>query len=167
LRAPLISSPSIRIIGTVRDDDEGPASLTRRLAMGAQFVVQVRNRPGELAHLVRGLAERGVNIVHCAGGGAGSLGYAILETEDDVVTRQVLRSTGASFVEGESITVELEDHPGALAGLTERLGAAGIDIRGLLMVGCRDGMVLVTLTVDDPDAARRALDLELEAAAAT
>jgi hypothetical protein len=134
--------------------------------MGVQFVVQVRNRPGELAHLVRALAERGVNIVHCAGGGAGSLGYTILETEDDAVTRSVLRSIGASFVEGDPITVELPDQPGELAGLTERLGAAGIDIQGLLMVGCRDGMVLVTVTVDDPEAARQVLGLHPAAAAA-
>ncbi len=135
--------------------------------MGEQFVVQVQNRPGELAHLVRAVAERGVNIVHCAGGGAGSLGYAILETEDDDATRQVLRSIGASFVEGTPFTVEIEDRPGALAGLTDRLGVAGIDIRGLLMVGRCNGKVLVTLTVDDPGAARRALGLELEAIAAT
>jgi len=128
--------------------------------MGAQFVVQVPNRPGELARLVRALAERGVNIVHCGGGGAGSIGYAILDTEDDAVTREVLRSTGVSFVEGTPITIELEDQPGTLAAVTERLGAAGIDIHGLLMCGRRDGKVLVTLTVDDPGAARRVLDLD-------
>jgi hypothetical protein len=128
--------------------------------MGTQFVVQVQNRPGELAHLVRALAERGVNLVHCAGGGAGAIGYAVLDTEDDAVTREVLRSTGASFVEGASITIELEDQPGALAAATERLATAGIDIRGLLMVGRRNGTVLVALTVDDPGAARRVLGLD-------
>lgn len=135
--------------------------------MGAQFVVQVQNRPGELAHLVRAIADRGVNIVRCAGGGAGSLGYAILETEDDTVTQEVLRSIGASFVEGAPITVELPNRPGELAGLTERLGAAGIDIRGLLMVGRRSGTILVTVTVDDPESARRVLGLEPELAAGT
>jgi hypothetical protein len=129
--------------------------------MGAQqFVVQVENRPGELAHLVRSLAERGVNIVHCAGGGAGAIGYAILDTEDDEVTREVLRSTGATFVEGSPITVELEDRPGALADVADRLGAAGIDIQGLLVVGRREATVLVAITVNDPSLARKVLGLD-------
>jgi len=128
--------------------------------MGSQFVVQVANRPGELAHLVRALAERGVNIVHCAGGGAGNVGYAILDTEDDDVTREVLRSTGAQFVEGAPMTIEVEDRPGALADVVERLGAAGIDIRGLLIVGRREATVLLSLAVDDPALARRILGLD-------
>jgi hypothetical protein len=127
--------------------------------MGDQFVVQIQNRPGELAHLVRALAERGVNLIHCAGGGAGALGYAVIDTEDDTVAREVLRSIGASFVEGAPVTIELEDQPGALAAVTDRLAGAGVDIQGLLTVGRCDGRVLVALTVDDPETARRVLDV--------
>jgi hypothetical protein len=127
--------------------------------MGVQFTVQIPNRPGELAHLARALAGRGVNIEHIAGGGAGSIGYATLTTDDDATTHEVLRQTGYAFVEGESIRVELDDRPGALAELTERLGAAGIDIHGLLKCGSRGNTVELTVTVDDPDAARRALGM--------
>jgi hypothetical protein len=128
--------------------------------MGVQFTVQIPNRPGELAHLARALAGRGVNIEHIAGGGAGSIGYATLTTDDDAPTHEVLRQTGYAFVEGESIQVQLDDRPGALAELTERLGAAGIDIHGLLKCGARGNTVELTVTVDDPDAARRALGMD-------
>jgi hypothetical protein len=127
--------------------------------MGVQFTVQIPNRPGELAHLARALAARGVNIEHIAGGGAGAIGYATLTTDDDTVTQAVLRQTGYQFVQGESIQVLLEDRPGALAELTERLGAAGIDIHGLLKCGARGDHVELTVTVDDPAAARRALGI--------
>lgn len=126
--------------------------------MGTHFVVQIENRPGALARFARALAERGVNIVHCAAGGAGALGYANFETEDDAAARDVLRSIGLPFVEGTPITVELDDTPGALAGLAERLAAAGVGIHGLLIVGRRDSKVLVAVTVDDVAAAKAVID---------
>ena len=127
--------------------------------MGTQFVVQLENRPGALACFARALAERGVNIVHCAAGGAGEFGYAIIETADDEAGREVLRSTGLPFVEGTPITVELVDRPGALAELAERLGAAGVEIHGLLVIGRRGPNVLVAVTADDEAAARAALEV--------
>ena len=126
--------------------------------MGTQFVVQIENHPGALARFAHALAERGVNIVHCAAGGAGAVGYAIVETEDDEGARSVLRSIGLPFTEGRSITVELIDRPGALAEAAERLAAAGIGIRGLLIVGRRDGKVHVALSTDDEAAALELLN---------
>ena len=127
--------------------------------MGTHFVVQLENRPGALARVARALAERGVNIVHCAAGGAGDVGYAVLEAEDDDVARDVLRSTGLPFVEGTPVTVELPDRPGALADLAERLAAAGLDIHGLLIVGRRESRVIVAVTVDDERRAKEILGL--------
>lgn len=127
--------------------------------MGMQFVVQLENRPGALGQLARALAVRGVNIVHIAGGGAGELGYAVLSTDDDEATRAVLRSTGLTFVEGAPLMVELEDRPGALADAAERLATAGVDVRGLLICGRREGRVEVAVTVDDVERARGALGL--------
>jgi hypothetical protein len=70
----------------------------------------------------------------------------------------VLRSIGLPFVEGRSIMVELVDRPGALAEAAERLANAGIGIRGLLMIGRRDGIVHVAITTDDEVAARELLN---------
>ncbi|HEX9549785.1 MAG TPA: ACT domain-containing protein [Candidatus Limnocylindrales bacterium] len=129
--------------------------------MGAQFVVQIENRPGSLGRFARAVAERGINIVHCAAGGAGNVGYAMVETEDDDATRAVLRSIGASFVEGTPFTVEVEDRPGALAEVADRLGKAGILITGLLIVGRRDGMVHLAIATDNDEAARELLTREV------
>jgi hypothetical protein len=125
-----------------------------------QFVVQIANRPGSLAQLARALAVRGVNIEHIAGGGAGEFGYAILTTDDDEVTHDVLASMGVGFVEGAPLHVTVEDVPGALADLTERLAAEGIGIHGLLRLGTRDGRMELAVTVDDVEAARRVLGLD-------
>lgn len=125
--------------------------------MGTQFVVQIENRPGSLGRFARALAERGINITHCAAGGAGNIGYAMVETEDDDATRAVLRSIGQSFVEGTPFTVEVEDRPGALAEVADRLGRAGIMINGLLIVGRRNGKVHLAIATDDDSRARELL----------
>ena len=64
---------------------------------------------------------------------------------------------GAPFIEGETIVVDVEDRPGGLADVTERLAAAGVNIVGTLIVGRRDGIVEMAFGVDDPDRARAAL----------
>jgi hypothetical protein len=129
-------------------------------AMGTQFVVQLDNRPGALAGLARALAARGIDIRGISAGGAGDRGYAVLATSDDAATRAVLRSLGHPFVEGETLIVEVEDRPGGLAEVTEKLAAAGVDIRGVLFVGSGGGKVETAFSLDDVARARRALGLE-------
>jgi hypothetical protein len=127
--------------------------------MRTQFIVQLENRPGSLAALARALANRGVNIDHVAGGGAGTIGYAAFSTDDDEAARAVLRGSGLEFVEGTSFVVDMPDRPGALADVTEKLAGAGMSIHGLLVVGRRDDRLSVAFAVDDVDAARRVLGL--------
>ncbi|HSO28326.1 MAG TPA: hypothetical protein VLS28_00345 [Candidatus Sulfomarinibacteraceae bacterium] len=59
---------------------------------------------------------------------------------------------------GTQFVVQIENRPGALAEIAERLGVAGVDIHGLLVVGRRGSNVLVAVTVDDDAAAREDLD---------
>jgi hypothetical protein len=125
--------------------------------MARQFVVQLPNRPGELAHLARALAARGVNIEHVSCVGAGTVSCAFLTTAADDTTRRVLVGMGASFIEGETIVVDVPDRPGGLADVTGLLAAADVNILGALIVGRRDGIVEMAFAVDDPVRARDAL----------
>jgi hypothetical protein len=126
----------------------------------AQFVVQLRNRPGALAEFAAALGEHGVDIRDIAGGGLGDVGYAIVTTSDEAVTREVLRESGHLFAEGQAVIVEIQDRPGELATVTERLGDAGININGIVLVGRSVTTVDVAITVDDPAGARRVLGLD-------
>jgi len=53
--------------------------------------------------------------------------------------------------------VGLEDRPGALAKLSGRLAAAGVNITGLVLLGRHQGKAELAITVDEIDAARRVL----------
>ncbi len=128
--------------------------------MAVQFVVQMRNRPGALADFAGALAAHGINIVNIAGGGLGDVGYAIVTTSDDTATRAILRDSGHLFAEGHPVMVEIEDRPGELATVTERLAAAGINLGGVILVGRSATTVEIALTVDDPSHARRVLGLD-------
>ncbi len=127
--------------------------------MARQFVVQMDNRPGELAHLARGLAMRGINIRHIASVGAGDVACAFISTEDEDATREVLHGLGHLFIEGECVVVNVEDRPGGLADVSERLAQAGVNILGALIVGRREGVVEMAFTVDDQPRALAALGL--------
>jgi hypothetical protein len=123
------------------------------------FVIQLENRPGQLARIARALANRRVNIQHIAGTGSGDTMVAMMTTDDDTVTREVLASMGIPFVEGDTIHVQVEDRPGGIAELTEKLAAAGVNIGGILVVGRSGSRAEVAFTVDDEARAREVLGL--------
>lgn len=125
--------------------------------MSQPFTIELANRPGELARLARALAVRGVDIRHIAGGAAGHAAWAFLTTDNDAATREVLRSLGYRYLEGRTITVEVEERPGALADLSERLGRAGVNIEGFMIVGHHGSQVEIAFSVDDEGKARAAL----------
>jgi hypothetical protein len=128
--------------------------------MPEHFVIQLPNHPGELAHLARALAARGINIIHVAAGGTGELAFAYLETDRFDDTRSVLCGMGYEFLAGKTIVVECCDEPGALAKLAEELAAVGVNVEGVMTAGHCDGKVDIAITVDDPEKARAALARE-------
>lgn len=127
--------------------------------MARQFVIQLDNRVGELAHLARALAARGIDIRHIWCFGTGSLACAFVVPSDPERMRSVLDGLGHEYIEGEPIVVDVEDRPGGLADVAERLASAGVLITGTLCVGQRPGIVEMAFTVDDEARAREALGL--------
>ncbi len=130
--------------------------------MARQFVVQLENHPGELAHLARAFAARGINIHHVACVGSGPLACMFVTTDDDAGARKVLYGLGHEFIEGRPVMVDVDDRPGGLAEVSEKLAAAGVNVTGMLAVGRRPGVVQMTFCVDDEQKARDALGLRLE-----
>jgi hypothetical protein len=125
--------------------------------MAEHFVIQLPNHPGELAHLARALAARGINIVHIAAGGTGPDAFAYLETDRFDDTRRVLSGMGYDYLAGKTIVVECCDEPGALASLAEELAAVGVNIEGVMTASQHEGTVDFALTVDDVEKAQAAI----------
>jgi hypothetical protein len=128
--------------------------------MARQFVIQLENHPGEIAHLAHAFAARGLNLHHVACVGAGPLQCMFVTTSDDDAARSVLHGLGRQFIEGEPVLVELPDEPGELARISDRLAEAGINICGMMEVGRRGSKVEMALCVDDETRAREVLGLD-------
>ncbi len=125
--------------------------------MAREFVLQLSNRPGELAHLARSLAARWVDIRHIASAAHGETACVFLTTSDDDATREVLHGLGIPYVQGDTVFVDVDDVPGGLAAVTERLATAGVNIEGVLTLSRHDGKVEMAFAVDDAAKAREVL----------
>jgi hypothetical protein len=109
---------------------------------------------GTLAQLTGALSEAGVNLHGCSGQQFGPEGIIHLLVEDAAGAREA--ASRAGFVvrdEHEVIVADIEDRPGALAGLLAPLAEAGIDVN-LTYLATRSRLVI---GVDDVDRARAAM----------
>ena len=125
--------------------------------MKRQFVVQLDNRPGELAHLARALGERGVDITDIACAGTGTIACAFMTTSNGEAAHDVLKGLGHDFIEGDTIVVDVMDQPGGLAEMAERFAKAQVNILSTLIVGRRAGVVEMAFAVDDVEKAKAAI----------
>ena len=126
--------------------------------MSKQFVIQVNNRPGEMARLAEQLAARGVDLRAIGGGGLGETGHFIMTTADDDAARSVLQDGGWTFLEGESLLAEVDDRPGGMARIARELSDAGVNVLGHLFIGRWSDRATFAFVVDDPEKARPILE---------
>jgi hypothetical protein len=126
--------------------------------MPKQFVIQVDNKPGEMARLAEQLAARGVDLRAIGGGGLGEFGHFIMTTADDDTARAVLEDGGWTFIEGESLLAEVDDRPGGMARIARELSDAGVNVLGHLFIGRWSDRATFAFVVDDPEKARPILE---------
>lgn len=126
--------------------------------MPKQFVVQVTNKPGQMALLAEQMAARGVDLRAIGGGGLGDVGHFIMTTADDDTARAVLEDGGWTFLEGESLLAEVDDKPGGMARIARALADANVNVLGHLFIGRWGDRATFAFIVDDPDRARPILE---------
>ena len=121
--------------------------------------VQLTNHPGDLARVAQALGRRGVNIkalaVVSAGGG---VAIARILPDDIVVARSALEEARIRFEENEVHIVLLENKPGVVANVTNRLGDAGINLEALYVTGIADDLVELAIASDNPKKAKKILE---------
>lgn len=109
-----------------------------RASLGKEIVVNVANKIGILADISKTLAERGVNIEAVAGYATESnTAKIMLVTEDDTRAIEALKKADYSNTkESEVVVIGLENKSGALKIITEKLAAAGVDIKYIYGTAC-------------------------------
>ncbi|HEY6058681.1 MAG TPA: ACT domain-containing protein [Candidatus Limnocylindrales bacterium] len=121
------------------------------------FIVQLENRPGELARVTAAIGSRGINITSISGATSGETGAIAILSNDESGTRRALQESNCSFRELEVVPDSMEDRPGALAEATQRLADAGVNIESVIPIGMAGGRVTVGFVTAQAQEARNAL----------
>jgi hypothetical protein len=121
------------------------------------FIVDLMNKPGELARLAEAIAQKGINITGFAGATAGGTGTVVLVTNDEAGTRSAISEKGFRAREIELVMAALENKPGSLAAAAKKLADAGINVEAALPTGMSGENVSIAFATDNPAKARELL----------
>jgi hypothetical protein len=121
------------------------------------FIVDLKNRPGELAKVTEAIAKKSVNLTGFTGAQCGDGATLVLTATDEPGIRGALRDGAYSFREVELVTAALPDEPGALAKVARRLADAGVNIDAAMPTGMSGGSVHVAFATNDPTKTKEAI----------
>ena len=121
------------------------------------FIVDLKNRTGELAGITDAIAKKGINISGFSGATCGDKGTVVLTTGDEAATRRTLTDAQFSFKETELVVTALRDQPGSLAMIARKLADAGVNIEAAVPIGMAGTDVHVAFATSDPAKARTAV----------
>ncbi len=120
--------------------------------------IQLTHHPGDLARVAQALARRGTNIRALAVVSVGDHAIARIIPDDIEVARSAFQAANIRFEESEVHTVLLENRPGELATVTNRLGDAGVNLEALYFTGITDDLVEIAIICDNPKKAKKLLE---------
>ena len=92
------------------------------------FIVDLKNKPGELAKVTEAIAAKGIDITAFSGQTCGDSATLALVTNDDTATHRVLSEGPWKFRTTELVETSLANRPGSLAEAARRLAKAGVNV---------------------------------------
>ena len=122
-----------------------------------RIVVVTTRKIGVIADISTIMAEHNINIETVSATDEGGHSTVTLTTDQYDEALRALAGTEFNAVSEEAFVIKLEDRPGALAKVAERFKEAGLNIRGMHLMGRGEGYALAALTVDNPEQARELL----------
>jgi len=126
------------------------------MAKTTQLTLNLESKPGVLAKISRTLADAGVNIVGlCAAETAGRGKIRIL-VSDPARAKEALAAAKYRASEEPVLKLSLENRPGTLAGVVEKLAAGKVNIK-CAYATTDGGSATVVLTVSNADKAQALL----------
>ena len=120
--------------------------------------IQLTHHPGDLARVAQALARRGVNIRSLAAVSVGGHAVARILPDDIRLARSAFEAANIRFEESEVHVVLLENKPGEVATVTNRLGDEGINLEALYVTGITDELVEIAIACDNPKRAKKLLE---------
>jgi hypothetical protein len=114
------------------------------------FIVDLKNKPSELAKVAEAIAQKGIDITGFSGATCGDSGTLALVTDNDTATHRVLTDGGWAFRTSELVETSLANKPGVLAETARKLADAGINIEAAFPTGMVGSSAQIAFVTDDP-----------------
>ncbi len=117
-----------------------------------QLSVFVQNKVGSLGDLCAGLSKENINIKALSIVDDLEWGIVRIIVDDPDKAKETLHKLGLMFGESNVLTVELDNHPGALAEVAHSLAKKNINIEQAFITATGERSLLVVTTTDDKKA---------------
>jgi hypothetical protein len=121
------------------------------------FLVDLENRPGELARVTEAIAKKGINLEGVSGTACDTSGRLAIVTKDEAGTRTALDGAGVTFKEMEATETTIRHAPGGLAKAARQLANAGINVEAIFPTGMQGQEVTVAFVTNQPAKAKEVL----------
>ena len=121
------------------------------------FIVDLKNKPSELAKVAEAIAQKGIDITGFSGSTCGDSGTLALVTDNEPVTERVLADGGWNFRTIELVETELPNRPGVLAEAARKLATAGINIEAAFPTSLTGSNAHIVFATDNPAKAKQVL----------
>ncbi len=119
-----------------------------------QISVQIENSHDRLFEFTRALGDAGINLRALTLVDTGNFGELRVLVSDTSTARQILMKKDIPARVDDVVAVQMEDKPGQLADLLERLMEAGVKIKyGYALAGMDSGKAIMIFRFDDNDKA--------------
>ncbi len=128
------------------------------MAQVKQITLTALSKPGVLARVCSVLSGAGINLVAIsAADSSDSRSKLRMVVSDPARAKQALAAAKIRCGEEPALLLTLDDRPGSLGRVAERLAAAKINIKCTYATTGGGGTAQVVLVVSNPDKAERAL----------
>ena len=122
-----------------------------------QITLRALSRPGVLAGICKALSDAEVNLIAISATDGDKRSKLRMVVSDPERAKQVLAAAKIRCGEEPALLLTLDDKPGSLGRVAERLAAAKINIKCTYATTGGGGTAQVVLVVPNPDKAERAL----------
>ena len=127
------------------------------MAKVKQITLTALSKPGVLARVCAVLSEAGINLVAISAADGDKRSKLRMVVSDPTRAKQALAAAKIRCGEEPALLLTLDDKPGSLGRVAERLAAAKINIKCTYATTGGGGTAQVVLVVPNPDKAERAL----------
>ena len=122
-----------------------------------QFEISVENKIGCLAKVTNALSMGRINLKAIATDNKETGGVIKIVTDDEEVTRDILKEAGFEFKEHEIVPVRLMDKPGEMAKVAKAMSNLNINIESVFLMDRDQGTAHIAFKVDDLQKAKELL----------